>query len=86
MATERTITIPASAERTATQSLLRISINIGFGVEIVLNTDGKVSTRTFSGAEYDELLAESPEWAPDKPGGVFRPQDIFAFMDHLEAK
>jgi hypothetical protein len=84
MATERTVTIPAAAERVVAQSLLRISINIGVNVEVVLNTDGKVSTRTFSGSQYDDLMSASPPWAVGKPAGVFRPEDIFTFMDYLE--
>jgi len=84
MATQRTVTIPAVAEHTAAQIMLRISINIGQNVEVVLNTAGSISTRTFAGEHYEALVSANPEWAPLKPAGVFRPEDIFAYMDYLE--
>ena len=85
MTIERTVTIAATAERTATQILLRISTNINSSVEVVLNTGGVVSTRNFSGTQYDDLMSANPSWSVNKPAGVFRPEDIFAYIDYLGA-
>lgn len=33
-----------------------------------------------AGEWYDELLSDSPEWAPGKPGGVYRDEDLLDFV------
>ena len=84
MSTERIINLPAVPEREAIQRLLRISINIGQSIDIVLLTEGETTARSFSGSQYDDLVSANPTWSPNKPAGVFRPDDIFAYMDYLE--
>ncbi len=36
--------------------------------------------------DYDELLSEHPAWAPTKPAGVFRKEDLWHFVDLIRAR
>lgn len=33
------------------------------------------------GAQYDELCGPATAWAPDKPAGTFRTEDLWHFID-----
>jgi hypothetical protein len=33
------------------------------------------------GDQYDELCGPAPEWAPDKPVGTYRNDDLWHFID-----
>jgi len=54
------------------------------GGELVPVVGATVYT-TIRGDQYNELMAESPEWAPGKPAGSFREQDLFHILDQMEA-
>lgn len=44
-------------------------------------------TYTIEGEAYDELCAvEPPEWAPDKPPGTYRNQDLWHFVDIIRSE
>jgi hypothetical protein len=86
MANKRTVTLPATAQKDVEQTLMRLVVTYGQSVEVSINTDGTVFTRAFFGEQYTALMSANPEWARGKPEGVFRPEDIFAFIDYLEAQ
>ncbi len=86
MAVERTVTIPQVDAHTASQTIVRVNYLVDQYVEVVINTGGKYSTHSFSGEQYSALMSANPVWAPNKPAGVFRPEDLFSFMDFLEAQ
>ncbi len=37
------------------------------------------------GADYEELMSASPAWAPNKPVGVFRHDDLWHYIDKYRA-
>jgi len=89
---QKTIEIPAVAASTIVRKILRMAITPDVGVEVSTmdyTVDGVLipessRARFFSGDQYAALLEANPVWSPNKPGGVFRPEDIFALMEHLE--
>lgn len=89
---QREVIIPASEERRVTRKIERIVIDPRVAsVEVTMQDyEGSVSVKgsatsySFRGSDYEELLSEYPVWAPTKPAGVFRPSDIFAYLDYLE--
>jgi len=38
-------------------------------------------TYTIEGEQYDELCGPPPAWAPDKPAGTYRNEDLWHFID-----
>lgn len=36
--------------------------------------------------DYDELLSANPAWAPQKPQGVFRKEDLWHFIDLIRSR
>lgn len=39
-----------------------------------------------AGADYCELISERPAWAPNKPAGEFRKDDLWHFVDLIRAR
>jgi hypothetical protein len=53
-------------------------------VMVSTSTEGhaeQFNSFTISGADYDDLVSEAPEWAPDKPAGTYRNADLWHFID-----
>jgi len=66
-----------------------VNVSIGIGSEVdgqVVMEPGSVRNVRISGEDYDELLSASPEWAPGKPAGKFRPEDLLAFVFIVESR
>lgn len=38
-------------------------------------------TYLIEGAQYDELCGPATDWAPDKPAGTYRNEDLWHFID-----
>ena len=86
-------TVPAQPEKTVTEIIIACSISyingtVQFAIADATEVDGELvpdlSTTEYvniQGPEFDELMGESPEWAPGKPADVFRPADLFSFLD-----
>lgn len=36
--------------------------------------------------DYQELMSANPNWAPTKPAGVFRKEDLWHFVDTIRAR
>lgn len=36
--------------------------------------------------DYIELLSANPTWAPNKPAGVFRKEDLWHFVDSIRSR
>lgn len=36
--------------------------------------------------DYQELMSANPSWAPNKPGGVFRKEDLWHFVDLIRTR
>lgn len=36
--------------------------------------------------DYAELMSANPAWAPEKPGGTFRQQDLWHFVTEIRAR
>ena len=43
-------------------------------------------TDVISNENYSELLSASPAWAPEKPAGVYRNDDLWVFIDRERNK
>lgn len=39
-----------------------------------------------AGDDFDELVSENPSWAPGKPAGTYRNEDLWVFIDRYRAK
>ena len=48
----------------------------------IINEDG---TKTDID-DYQELLSANPTWAPTKPAGVFRKEDLWHFVDLIRSR
>lgn len=62
-------------------------------LETVLIVNTPESTNSLTGEvlrpaylDYDELLSANPSWAPTKPGGVFRKEDLWHFVDLIRSR
>lgn len=44
------------------------------------------TTYVIEGANYRALVGEPAAWAPDKPAGTYRNEDLWHFVDLLRAK
>ena len=42
--------------------------------------------REIVGADFDELVSANPEWAPSKPPGTYRNEDLWMFIDRIRAR
>ena len=56
-----------------------VIVNIPGGIT---NEDG---TKTDI-VDYQELLSANPTWAPTKPAGVFRKEDLWHFVDTIRSR
>lgn len=36
--------------------------------------------------DYTDLLSANPDWAPNKPAGTFRKEDLWVFIDRIRAR
>jgi len=87
----REITTPAT---TTTLMMASVTHNAGESVLIMLragsvNEDGIFVPSTspgppmmccVDGANYVELMSASPSWAPNKPAGTFREEDLWQYV------
>jgi hypothetical protein len=62
-------------------------------LETVVITDIPGITNSMTGQtmqpgypEYTELLSANPSWAPTKPQGVFRKEDLWHFVDLIRSR
>ena len=87
----RQITIP---QHSYTEDIMTIYETPGVGVKVyvgVLAEDGqsfdnatyKPQEFLISGEMYTELNGPPTSWAPDKPDGTYRNQDLWHFIDIL---
>lgn len=87
----REITIP---QQSYTEDIMTIYETPGVGVKVyvgVLAEDGqsfdnanyKPQEFLISGEMYTELNGPPTAWAPDKPDGTYRNQDLWHFIDIL---
>jgi hypothetical protein len=87
----RQITIP---QQSYTEDIMTIYETPGVGVKVyvgVLAEDGqsfdnasyKPQEFLISGEMYTELNGPPTSWAPDKPDGTYRNQDLWHFIDIL---
>lgn len=95
LAVSRRVLRPAIPEQTLTQYLGRVAHVPGQQVEAMVGygtigadglikfDDASVKIHTFTGAAYAALMSDKPSWSPDKPAGVYRDSDIFAFIDFI---
>lgn len=95
-------TIPAQAKRTVVEIVIACSISyinktVQFAIAEATEVDGELvpdlSTQdyiTLTGDDFDDLMGESPDWAPGKPANSFRQDDLFTVLDrkvqHDQAK
>lgn len=87
----RQVTIPAVAEHTIDEDVTSITIESTMKTISIILTQyqngERIGHRSVNlGAHGYVLLMEttSPEWAPNKPLGSFRKDDIYAVMQVLE--
>lgn len=89
----RQITIP---QQSYTEDIMTIYETPGVGVKVyvgVLAEDGqsfdnasyKPQEFLISGEMYTELNGPPTSWAPDKPDGTYRNQDLWHFIDILRS-
>lgn len=93
----RTQTIPPQEEKQVIESILRYTVTPDKSVEFVhcygtedtegnfTQEPGTVKVTTFLGAEFAELMSANPSWAPLKPAGTFRAEDLFALLDFISS-
>jgi hypothetical protein len=86
-------TIPAQAKRTVVEIVIACSISyinktVQFAIAEATDVDGELvpdlATQeyiTLTGDDFDDLMGDSPEWAPGKPLNSFRPDDLFTVLD-----
>lgn len=97
MLSKRSVIKPAVEARTVTQYIFRIvevpgqqvEALVGNGVmdlvnQVLVPEDGTLINWTFRDDEYLGLLEAKPSWAPNKPAGVYRNEDIFAYIDYVK--
>lgn len=46
----------------------------------------RVEGHELSGDDFAELVSENPEWAPSKPAGTYRNEDLWVFVDRKRAE
>jgi hypothetical protein len=44
-------------------------------------TPQQYESYVIEGADYDELVGPAPTWAPDKPAGTYRNDDLWHYID-----
>jgi len=57
----------------------------------ILDTPGQTNSMTGevikeAQLDYQELMSNNPTWAPNKPGGVFRKEDLWHFVDLIRSR
>jgi hypothetical protein len=88
----REVTIPAQTVREEVRSLSEYSTapgSPGFVTVMVGVVDDngvfvvpqQFVTYEISGANFEALTGEPAEWAPDKPAGTYRNEDLWYFID-----
>jgi hypothetical protein len=48
--------------------------------DVIMIVDGHISL------DYTELMSANPSWAPNKPAGVFRQEDLWHFVDLIRSR
>lgn len=83
----REITIPAQTTReeiAVVEEAVGVYIRVTVGVLKPDNTfDLSVPIKEYRimGADMDELTGPPTDWAPDKPNGTYRNEDLWFFID-----
>lgn len=88
----RTAAIPAqtvSEEVRSLQEYPKFGVTPGIVRAMVGRVDDKgdfivpqqFETYEITGDDYDELVGPAPAWAPDKPAGTYRNDDLWHFID-----
>lgn len=83
----RDITVPAQTTReeiAVVEEAVGVYVRVTVGVLKPDNTfDLSVPIKEYRimGADMQELLGPAPEWAPDKPTGTYRNDDLWHYID-----
>lgn len=88
------IIIPPRPQEVKVRELVQYLHTVGVKVEVqlmYLNSDGSrdfTSERNYTimGKDYESLLAPNPVWAPNKPEGTFRAEDLLKIINHRGIK
>ena len=87
----RTVVVPAQS---VLEDIRSVEEYIGDSVRVlvgVVSSEGvflvpqQFSIFEVKGADYAELVSASPSWAPGKPAGTFRNEDLWVFIDRQRA-
>lgn len=85
--------IAAIAERVVKESIASITVSYLYKSATVGIVLGEIvedafvpdhTTLKYTDISFEELMSANPIWAPNKPEGNFRVEDIFALLDHKE--
>lgn len=92
---KRSRVMPARESRLADLHLLAVNHSIGKFLqfsytECTINPDGSIQFEPgdvmvvkLTGDQYVELFKANPEWAPGKPAGIYREEDLFLLEEYL---
>lgn len=83
-------------QQTVSEDITYYEHSIGGNVKVLVrkySTQGNTVTLLDSsnmymihGSDYEELMSANPTWAPTKPGGVFRKEDLWHFVDLIRSR
>lgn len=91
----RTIKIPAREESLRVQSIISLSVSYINRTVTVIHALGdmvggefvpEVGTEIHESIDFDQLMSEGPDWAPGKPAGSFRKEDVLEALDRTKAR
>lgn len=91
----RKIQVPAQKAAELTQGIISLSISyinqtaeVGYGYGDVV--DGRFvpiqSTVVYEQIDFAELMEGQPDYAPNKPAGDFKQEDVFAVLDRKKER
>jgi|GEM_PF-3532793 len=87
--------VPAAPEREVEEGIIAISISYvnksaSVGRAYGHTIDGEfvpdMSTAVYEEVDFNKLMQGQPEWAPNKPAGSFRLDDVFQVLDRQHQK
>lgn len=83
-------------QQTVSEDITYYEHSIGGNVKVLVKTftlqDGVLTALDASnmymihGSDYEELMSANPTWAPTKPDGVFRKDDLWHFVDLIRSR
>ena len=63
-----------------------VAVCTGYAVNGVVDPDRGYQWAMIRGTDLQELLSASPPWAPSKPAGTYRNEDLWQFIDRFREK